>query len=591
VIRLCLFSVFLASLVPNVALAQDDDFLADAIVETKEEKKQTQPLFLIPLQAVWKTIEPQLVDDAVKNIAAELFESGGFQVEQYNPSLGGSAFQDPEPSLRKRWLKEIRVAENNTRKRRFSQAIKAAGRVVRQVMQNPEHLRDPRIYCRAMVLVAEGELRRGRRNKSLSILDMVASNCGDLHDTDSGAILSDAFTETLADAVAEVRRRSAGTLTVHADEPNSTIYLNGMKMGPAPLVIRNLPPGRHLLAVVKEGHKPFGKLVKVGSEKITVQARLTKPLGGGKIGRIFTEMRDNRMTPQALTFAAELLKKHGGKAPMALIGGIAKAGAIIKVSIYAVDRQAQAIALKPMSFDVDFLGLAPEMLGFTEKLVALSAKFVAVKVNSKTLIADLQPPQQDAQPVKWASLALGGERKSLAQQGNARGPLKRGVREEGKERKERKRPEKRSLQLDVETADKKPESNRRDEEDVAPRRQSRRRSVPVKVDDSGSSPPNESARPDRRRARKAGDGEPRSAGGAKGKRRSRRSRARIDDDWGIKGGPKRLRKRSRSRVNWPLITGASAVGIGVVGGGIALWLSYAAAPSAVNANVTWTVPQ
>jgi hypothetical protein len=573
-------------------LAEDDDFLADAIVETKEEKKQTQPLFIIPLQPVWKTIEPQLVDDAVKNIAAELFESGGFQVEQYNPSLGGGVFEDPEPSLRKRWLKEVRVAENNTRKRRFSQAIKAAGRVVRQVMQNPEHLRDPRIYCRAMVLVAEGELRRGRRNKSLSILDMVASNCGDLHDSDSGAILSDAFTETLADAIAEVRRRSAGTLTVHADEPNSTIYLNGMKMGTAPLVIRNLPPGRHLLAVVKAGHKAFGKVVKVGSEKITVQARLTKPLGGGKVGRIFTEMRDNRMSPQALTLAAELLKKHGGKAQIVLIGGIAKEGAIIKVSLFAVDRQAHALALKPMSFDVDFLGLAPEMLGFTEKLVALSLKFVGAKVSPKTLISGLQAPQQDAQPVKWASLALGGERKSLAQQGNARGPLKRGARKKGKERKERQRPKKQRLQLGDEATDKAPKSNRRDEEDVAPRRQSRRRSSPAKAETSDNGDRDKAARPARRQARKGKGEEARPAGRAKRKRRSGRARAaRIDDDWGIKGGPKRLRKRSRSRVNWPLIAGASAVGIGVVGGGIALWMSYAAAPSAVNANVSWTVPQ
>ena len=109
--RNCLLFTLCASLAPGIAFAQDDDFLSDAVVETEVEKKPQQPLFLIPLQPVWKTIEPARIDEAVKNIAAELSESGGFNVEQYNPRLGSTAFEDPEPRLRQRWLKEIRMAE------------------------------------------------------------------------------------------------------------------------------------------------------------------------------------------------------------------------------------------------------------------------------------------------------------------------------------------------------------------------------------------------------------------------------------------------------------------------------------------------
>ena len=287
-----------------------------------------------------------------------------------------------------------------------------------------------------MILVAEGELRRGRRNKTMSILDIVASSCAELFDGKGAAELSDAFSDLLADAVAEVRRRSAGSLVVQADEPGATVFLNGVSLGPAPLIIRNLPPAKHLLAVVKAGHKPFGKVVKVGSDEVRVQARLTKPLGGGKTGRIFTEMRDNRVSPDAISLAAELLRKHGGKSTVALLGGIAKVDAVIKVSMIAVDRKGQAVRLKSMSIDEDFLGLAPEMLGFNEKLIKLAASFVGGKFKGGTLIEGLKAPQQEAQPVKWASLALGGKRKSLAQQGNARGPLKRGDRAKPRRRRE-----------------------------------------------------------------------------------------------------------------------------------------------------------
>ena len=64
---------------------------------------------------------------------------------------------------------------------------------------------------------------------------------------------------------------------------------------------------------------------------------------------------------------------------MALLGGIAKVDAVIKVSMIAVDRKGQAVRLKSMSIDEDFLGLAPEMLGFNEKLIKLAASFVGGK--------------------------------------------------------------------------------------------------------------------------------------------------------------------------------------------------------------------
>ncbi len=596
--RLCLFTVVFASLFAGTALAQEDDFLADAVAEVESEKKATQPLLLIPLQPVWKTIEPKLIDEAVKNIAAELHESGGFKVEQFNPNLASGDFEDPEPRLRKRWLKDIRVAENNTRKRRFSQAIKGAGRVVRQVLQNPEHLRDPRIYCRAMILVAEGELRRGRRNKTMSILDIVASNCSDLFDSDAGAELSEAFGEILADAVAEVRRRTAGKVVVQADEPGAAVFLNGVKVGKAPLIIRNVPPGRHLLAVVKAGHKPFGKVVKVGSQEVTIQARLTKPLGGGKVGRIFTEMRDNRISPQAIALTAELLRKHGGKATIALLGGIAQADAVIKVSVLAVDRSGQAVRLKSMSIDMDFLGLAPEMLGFTQRLESLSKTFVGGKEKGGALIAKLSQPKQDAQPVKWGSLALGQGRKSMAQQGNARGPLKRGRRPEPKE----KRSKRKLFDANAEQA------NRRDEEDPEPRRAERRRGdgdarasrrAPGSDEASPKRPSRRARGGDddekrdapRRRARRKGDQRADAAPAKRKTRRSGRRRVASEDSWGIGDRPRRLRKRTRSRMNWPLIAGASVVGVGVVGGGVALWYALMGSPSSVNATISWTVPE
>jgi hypothetical protein len=241
------------------------------------------------------------------------------------------------------------------------------------------------------------------------------------------------------------------------------------------------------------------------------------------------------------------------------------------------------------------------MLGFTEKLTSLSAKFVGAKLGGDTLVSNLSQPQQDAQPVKWGSLALGGsERRSLAQQGNARGPLKRGG------RKARRRADT-SMNLERKGDDAKGEAS----EGRRPRREAEPEARPADAADARDRRRARRDRPEPRRRDRA-EAEERSADDAvverpkrrkrKAKRdtaerprRSERSRrstsARIDDEWGVSDKPRRLRKRSRSRVNWPLIAGVSAVSVGVVGGGIALWYTMVAPPSAVNANITWTVPQ
>ena len=71
-IRKCLIFALVAGLIPSAASAEDDDFLSDAVVESEEEKKPKKPLFLIPLQPVWKTIEPAKIDDAVKKSKLKL---------------------------------------------------------------------------------------------------------------------------------------------------------------------------------------------------------------------------------------------------------------------------------------------------------------------------------------------------------------------------------------------------------------------------------------------------------------------------------------------------------------------------------------
>ena len=120
-----------------------------------------------------------------------------------------------------------------------------------------------------MILVAEGELRRGRRNKTMSILDIVASSCAELFDGKGAAELSDAFSDLLADASPRCAVAAPARWWCKRMSPAPPSFSTAQNLGPAPLIIRNLPPAKHLLAVVKAGTKPFGKVVKVGSDEVS----------------------------------------------------------------------------------------------------------------------------------------------------------------------------------------------------------------------------------------------------------------------------------------------------------------------------------
>jgi hypothetical protein len=565
-----LFAAFAAS----PALAEnDDDFLSEDIGQ--ETKANLKELLILPLQPVWKMAERSLLDEALKNIAAELADSAGYKLVRYNLRVGAGNYKDPESRLRKRWAKDVRGAESSTRRRRFSAAIKAAGRAVRQMLQNPEHVRTPDSYCRSLALTAEGEIRRGKKRKAAAILQMLASSCSDTFQGSGSAVLSDAFEDALAEAVAAVRRREGCTLVVFADEPGATVYLNGVDMGPAPVLVSDLAPGRHLVAVSKAGHKPWGKAVKIGSEKVTLKATLMKPLGGGRKGVLLAHLRNNQMSAQVVAAAAEVLRKEGGKSPYILVGGLAKEEAVVKVRLIAVNRSGRSVALKQLGFDVDFLGLAPEMLGYGDKLKALEKKFAGKKAIKGALIDGLSRPQLEPTTKRWVNLASGGGRARSQTTGPARrrGPLRRSARDAD--------PEKVDAPKRNRRTDRVKEARKREKRSDRSSRDSNRKVVRRGADEEGETAEDRDA--PRRRTKKKSE---RKKQGARGKRKKRS--ARRGDGWDLGERPSRLRRRRRSRTNWPLVSAAAAGGVVVVVGGLLIYQNLTAAPSAVDVNVRWT---
>lgn len=60
-----------------------------------------------------------------------------------------------------------------------------------------------------------------------------------------------------------------GTLAVNADRPGATVFVNRQNVGTAPVRIRNLRAGAHLVWVEHEGYRRWTRVVTVPAERVT----------------------------------------------------------------------------------------------------------------------------------------------------------------------------------------------------------------------------------------------------------------------------------------------------------------------------------
>jgi hypothetical protein len=60
-----------------------------------------------------------------------------------------------------------------------------------------------------------------------------------------------------------------GTLAVKADRPGATVFVNGKNVGVAPVRVRNLRAGAHLVWVERDGYRRWTRVVTVPAEQIT----------------------------------------------------------------------------------------------------------------------------------------------------------------------------------------------------------------------------------------------------------------------------------------------------------------------------------
>jgi hypothetical protein len=69
-----------------------------------------------------------------------------------------------------------------------------------------------------------------------------------------------------------------GTLSVNADRPGATVFVNHRKVGTAPVRVRNLRAGSHLVWIERDGYQRWTKVITVPAERVTRVSADLEPL-------------------------------------------------------------------------------------------------------------------------------------------------------------------------------------------------------------------------------------------------------------------------------------------------------------------------
>ena len=70
-----------------------------------------------------------------------------------------------------------------------------------------------------------------------------------------------------------------GTLSVNADRPGATVFVNRKNVGVAPVRIRNLRAGAHLVWIERDGYRRWTRVITVPAERVTRVSADLEPVG------------------------------------------------------------------------------------------------------------------------------------------------------------------------------------------------------------------------------------------------------------------------------------------------------------------------
>lgn len=412
--RARLFAPALALLLPlaaPAAFAQDDDVDdilvdEDEVVETSKKKKRVGLVYLVPVGDADK----RLADQVSAGLGKELKEN----YELVPVSLGGDAKGGAvDTSLGQKQLKKAEKLRKNgealLKKLRFGGAEKAFTRAIAAYEGAAAALEDIKPVIDSWMGLAEVSARQGEEDKTKEALAAVVRLNPEFNPDPSK--YPPLFIRTHAKVRDATMKQGRATLAVDHSGVGADVFIDGRGVGPAPVKVVGLPPGKHYVRVFREDAGLFGAVVEIeeGGEE-TVSPGFFSESASGPMDLLAR----NRFSDAAVGKVASAGK--AAEVEMVVLGVVGKKRASVPTGLLVVASDGSGAArVDRLDFDGDLLNLSIEALKARETVDKLFADAKFGKVGGDPLLSDVKAGaavEMNEVAMRYDVKALPKERKS-----------------------------------------------------------------------------------------------------------------------------------------------------------------------------------
>lgn len=166
-----------------------------------------------------------------------------------------------------------------------------------------------------------------------------------------------------------------GDLLISSALPGAAITLDGRPMDTAPVLLKKVVAGKHLIGAKIEGVPPYAGVIDVKpGKKNEFTVSFANTMGGSAVGAVADAMAQNSIPKKAVESAAQAGKEAG--AAYVVLGALAKDEDRFHVHPYVVQVQTAKIApLDVVDFDLELLTAESDVLRIVQNVASVVNRF------------------------------------------------------------------------------------------------------------------------------------------------------------------------------------------------------------------------
>lgn len=325
-------------------------------------------ILVLPYQPIYRSVPQKKVQTATDLLNKELSQKDGIVVIR-----GAVAEEKGQPASLDDANKFLNAAEQAEAERRIEDAIAARKKSIEAMEKNAGAIEDPEDYLLAHHFLARALMWAARDKEAKETLNVVARmdpNLG-LPSEQFSRLYRSWFRKTAA----RVIRERPGKLLVKSSIPGARISMDGREMDVAPVLLKKVVPGKHLIIAELEGVPTTGAVVQVSPKK-TAEFTVTfgSTMGGDAVGRVAEAVAQNELPKKAVQSAAKAGRDASAK--FVVLGGLARQENSFRVHTFVVDVDKSRVKpLDPVKFDIELLTAESDVLRVVRNVEDAIANF------------------------------------------------------------------------------------------------------------------------------------------------------------------------------------------------------------------------